>query len=86
MIPIAKPCVGDEEFRAGHSNPVWDACKWEEEVRMFEEEFASYIGVPEGIATSNGTTALHVALLAHDIGPGDELLFPHLPLSQLQHP
>jgi dTDP-4-amino-4,6-dideoxygalactose transaminase len=40
----------------------------------FEERFAQICGVKHAIATSSGTTALHVALLANDIGPGDEVI------------
>jgi dTDP-4-amino-4,6-dideoxygalactose transaminase len=44
------------------------------EVAEFEQAFAEYCGVKHAIATSNGTTALHVAILAHEIGPGDEVI------------
>src|SRR5690606_35159680 len=40
----------------------------------FVEEFARYIGVPYGSATSNGTTALHAALAAVGVGPGDRVI------------
>jgi dTDP-4-amino-4,6-dideoxygalactose transaminase len=43
-------------------------------VREFEERFAAWCGTKYAIATSSGTTALHVALLAHGIGEGDEVL------------
>ena len=43
-------------------------------VAEFERTFAEYIGVNHAIATSNGTTALHAALLAHGVGPGDEVI------------
>lgn len=47
-----------------------------EHVKRFEEEFASFCGVKHGIATSSGTTAIHLALIASGIGPGDEVILP----------
>ena len=44
------------------------------EVAAFEEEFARYSGSPHGIGINSGTSALHLALLAADIGPGDEVI------------
>ena len=43
-------------------------------VRAFEEAFAEAMGARFAIATSNGTTALYLALVAHGIGPGDEVI------------
>lgn len=43
-------------------------------LERFERGFASYSGCAHGVATSNGTTALHLALAAIGIGPGDEVL------------
>jgi len=45
-----------------------------EEVKAFEEEFAGYIGVKYGIGVGSGTEALHLALVACGIGPGDEVI------------
>ena len=45
-------------------------------VRKFEEEFARYIGVKHAIAVNTGTAALHIAIAALDIGPGDEVIVP----------
>ena len=44
------------------------------EVNSFEEEFATYCGVDHCVALNSGTSALHMALLALDIGPGDEVI------------
>lgn len=47
-------------------------------VEQFEREFAAYIGTEHCIGVNNGTSALHMALLASDIGPGDEVITtPH---------
>lgn len=46
-------------------------------VTRFEKMLSEYVG-GYGVATSSGTTALHLALLAHDIGPGDEVICPNL--------
>src|SRR5688572_17230649 len=45
-----------------------------DEVAAFEREFAEYCQVDEGIAVNSGTSALHLALLAVGIGPGDEVV------------
>jgi perosamine synthetase len=47
-------------------------------IRQFEEEFSAYCGSKFGITTSNGTTALHLAVHALGIGPGDEVIVPAL--------
>ncbi len=43
-------------------------------VAELEARFAELVGVPHAVATSSGTTALHLALLGHGIGPGDEVI------------
>jgi len=43
-------------------------------VRALEDAFARLVGVRHAIATSSGTTALHLAMLAHNLGPGDEVI------------
>ena len=44
------------------------------EVAAFEEEFAAYCGAAHGVGVSSGTSALHLALLAAGVGPGDEVI------------
>jgi perosamine synthetase len=74
MIHIARPQIGEEEKAAVMA--VLDSGQLAQGsvVAEFEEAFAAYCGVKHAIATSNGTTALHVALLAHELGPGDEVI------------
>jgi perosamine synthetase len=74
MINMARPLIGDEEKEAVMA--VLDSGQLAQGavVAEFEQAFAGYCGVKHAIATSNGTTALHVALLAHEIGPGDEII------------
>jgi dTDP-4-amino-4,6-dideoxygalactose transaminase len=45
-----------------------------EEVEAFEREFAGYCGTAHGVAVNTGTSALHLALLAAGVGPGDEVI------------
>ncbi len=74
MIPIARPQMGPEE-----RDRVWDAMASGSlaqgpRVREFEEAFAAFVGARHAVATSSGTTALHLALLGYDIGTGDEVI------------
>jgi dTDP-4-amino-4,6-dideoxygalactose transaminase len=74
MIPIAKPIIEDEEVeevvKVLRSGFIAQGPK----VAEFEEKFADYIGVEYAVAASSGTTALHLALLAADVGPGNEVI------------
>lgn len=47
-------------------------------VQSFESAFASAVGASHAVAVSNGTAALHLAMLAAEIGPGDEVIVPSL--------
>lgn len=46
------------------------------DVAAFEREFAAWCGLPHAVGTSNGTSALHLALVAAGVGPGDEVIVP----------
>ncbi|MCO6042270.1 DegT/DnrJ/EryC1/StrS family aminotransferase [Thermococcus alcaliphilus] len=73
-IPIAKPLIGDEEIEAVVNVLKSGMLAHGKEVEAFEKEFAEYLGAKHGIAVSNGTAALDVALKALKIGPGDEVI------------
>jgi len=49
-------------------------------ISLFENDFSKYIGVPYATSCSNGTSGLHLALLALNIGPGDEVIVPDFTL------
>src|SRR5438132_12657567 len=74
MINTARPLIGEEEKAAVMAVLESGQLAQGSVVAEFEKAFAEYCGVKHGIATSNGTTALHVAILAHEIGPGDEVI------------
>jgi perosamine synthetase len=76
MIEVFEPVIGEEEIEA-----VVAALRrgeisgsFGESIPAFEQEFANYVGCEYGVAVSNGSTALHVAVAAAGIGPGDEVL------------
>jgi dTDP-4-amino-4,6-dideoxygalactose transaminase len=74
MINIAKPMIGPEEKQAVLEVLDSGMLAQGPRVKAFEEAFAAMCGVKHAIATSSGTTALHTAMLAHGIGPGDEVI------------
>lgn len=74
MIPIARPQMGEEEKELVWSTMSSGGLAQGARVHELEERFAAFVGVPHAIATSSGTTALHLALLAAGVGPGDEVV------------
>ncbi|HVZ29773.1 MAG TPA: DegT/DnrJ/EryC1/StrS family aminotransferase [Asticcacaulis sp.] len=79
FIPVAEPYLSRNEFRnlMDAYLSTWISSTGEY-IRGFEQKFASACGVKQGVATSNGTVSLHLALLALGIGPGDEVIVPDL--------
>jgi perosamine synthetase len=75
-IPITRPWVGDEEATAAGEAIRSGWLSQGPRVQQFEAAIAEYVGARHAIATSNCTTALHLALLAAGVGPGDEVICP----------
>lgn len=77
LIPISEPNIGPKELRyvtdAVRSGWVSSLGKY---INQFESEFSKYCNRKYGLATSNGTVALHLALLALGVGRGDEVIVP----------
>jgi len=74
MIPVSKPYIGREEKQAVMAVLESGMLAQGPRTTELEEKFADVCGVKYAIATTSGTTALHVALLSHDVGPGDEVI------------
>ncbi len=74
MIPIAHPLIGAEEEAAALRVLASGRLAQGERVAAFERRFAELCHVQEAAAVSSGTAALQLALLAHEIGRGDEVI------------
>jgi perosamine synthetase len=74
FIPIARPLLGTDEVEAVCAVLTSGNLAQGAVVAEFEEAFAAQCGVRYAVAVTNGTLALHAALLAYGIGPGDEVI------------
>lgn len=74
MIPIALPVLDEAEAAAAHDVVLSGWVSQGSQVAAFEREFAASVGALHACAVSNCTTALHLALLAVGVGPGDEVI------------
>lgn len=75
-IPISLPVTGEEEWNAVKEPLMTGWLTSGPKVRQFEEDFAKRHQVKHAIAVTSATTALHLALVALDIKPGDEVIVP----------
>ncbi len=78
MIPVARPSIGEEEEQAVVAALRSGWVSQGPKVAAFEREFAEYVGARNAVAVTSCTTALHLALLAAGVGPGDEVICPSL--------
>lgn len=79
FIPVAQPDIGEEELEAVVKTVKsgWISSIGQN-ILEFESKYANYCGLKYGVATSSGTTALHLCLASSGIGPGDEIIVPSL--------
>lgn len=75
-IAISLPVTGDEEWQATREPLTSGWLTSGPKVRQFEQMFAERHQVPHALAVTSATTALHLALVALGIGPGDEVVVP----------
>jgi dTDP-4-amino-4,6-dideoxygalactose transaminase len=78
MIPVIRPWLGEEEAEAAAAAVASGWIAQGPRVAEFEEAFAAATGTSHAVAVSSCTAALHLALIAADIGPGDEVIVPSL--------
>ena len=76
MIPVFEPVISQDDIDAviaalqrGEVSGTFGQA-----LSQFEQEFSAYVGCRYGVAVTSGTTALHLAVAAYGIGPGDEVL------------
>lgn len=74
LVPIARPWIGEAEAEAVRRAILSGWVTQGPEVAAFEEEFAAAVGASYACAVSSCTTALHLALRAVGVGPGDEVV------------
>jgi perosamine synthetase len=74
FVPVARPHLGQEEISAAGRAILSGWVTQGPEVEAFELEFADYVLAPHACAVSSGTAALHLALLAVGVRPGDEVI------------
>ena len=76
MLPYGRPCLDQDDLRAMAPVLETDWLTTGPKVPEFERAFADFVGAKEAVAVCNGTAALHCAVYALGIGPGDEVIVP----------
>jgi len=76
VVRLGSPAVGEEELAEIREVLASGQLTMGAKVEEFESLLAGAVGVEHAVAVSSGTAALHLAVLALDLGPGDEVLVP----------
>jgi perosamine synthetase len=77
-LPYGRQCIEEDDIEAVVSVLRSDWLTTGPRIAEFEHDFAAATGAAEAVAVSSGTAALHLAMLALKIGPGDEVIVPSL--------
>lgn len=78
LVTVSQPDLTLAEAEAAYDAVLSGRITQGARVEQFQDMFAAYMGTKHALACSSGTTALHLALLAIDAGPGDEVIVPDL--------
>ena len=78
MIKVSRGCVGEEELAEVRDAFEYGYFGMAYKVTEFEDQLAKYLGAQHVMTTNTGTSALHLALDALGLGPGDEVIVPSL--------
>ena len=76
IIPYARQCIDEDDIRAVVEVLRSDWLTTGPKIAEFEEAVAQFVGAQEAVAVNSGTAALHAAMYAIGIGPGDEVILP----------
>jgi perosamine synthetase len=78
-LPVMEPSLGGNELKyvSDCITSNWISSQGSY-VKAFEKDFASFLEIDHALSTTSGTTALHLALIASGVGPGDEVIVPNL--------
>lgn len=74
FLPFSPPAISEQEIDAVVDTLRSSWITTGPKTKRFEEEFADYVGSPDALAVNSCTGALHIALAALGIGPGDEVI------------
>jgi dTDP-4-amino-4,6-dideoxygalactose transaminase len=78
QVPFAKPAFTEADGAAVAEAVASGWVSQGPRVQAFEKAYAARVGAPDAVATTNCTTALHLALYVSGVGPGDEVIVPSI--------
>ena len=84
-IPVANTYIGEKEAIKAYNTIRGGWVSMGKQVKKFEEKFAKYVDSKYAIAVNSGTAALHLALIASEIGANDEVLIPNITFASVSY-